>query len=183
MPLLVVIAGVLGGVILTVALILIVILCRKNAKSFKDMNSTSSSSRSNVAAMKDMITITPIVTVDKANGGSVGGIKDQDFLEDDSPPVSTVTSSDGVSNNSSEMKAVNSGHHHHRHFAEDWADGSSGDERASSGVGVGLAVTTSGAAATMPRPGNPTFARHYPGTQDFVDGGLPIPFEVRNDRR
>ena len=115
MPLLVVIAGVLGGVILTVALILIVILCRKNAKSFKDMNSTSSSSRSNVAAMKDMITITPIVTVDKAaNGGSVGGIKDQDFLEDDSPPVSTVTSSDGVSNNSSEMKAVNGGHHHHQ---------------------------------------------------------------------
>ncbi|TRY67516.1 hypothetical protein TCAL_05884 [Tigriopus californicus] len=81
MPMLVVIAGVLGGVILTVAVIMIVILCRRNSKKFQNLEKQDL--RIKIEKQKR--------TEPKEEMGL-------------SPPVSTVTSSDGVSNNSSDMK-------------------------------------------------------------------------------
>eukprot|EP00095_Tigriopus_kingsejongensis_P001959 maker-scaffold594_size129171-snap-gene-0.23 protein:Tk01959 transcript:maker-scaffold594_size129171-snap-gene-0.23-mRNA-1 annotation:"irregular chiasm c-roughest protein isoform x3" len=119
MPLLVVIAGVLGGVILTVAVIMIVIVCRRNSKKFHNLE-------------KQDIRI----KIEKQK-------KAEPKEDETSPPVSTVTSSDGVSNNSSDLKVDAGGRtgsslsegelHHHHH--EDW-DGSDDSFRPSGTLGM-----------------------------------------------
>lgn len=137
MPMLVVIAGVLGGVILTVAVIMIVILCRRNSKKFQNLEKQDL--RIKIEKQKR--------TEPKEEMGL-------------SPPVSTVTSSDGVSNNSSDIKvegrtgsSLSEGDNHH---VDDW-EGSDDSFRPTA---AGTLTTTMSRGKTL----------------DYVDG-LPRAFE------
>lgn len=143
MPMLVVIAGVLGGVILTVAVIMIVILCRRNSKKFQNLEKQDL--RIKIEKQKR--------TEPKEEMGL-------------SPPVSTVTSSDGVSNNSSDIKvegrtgsSLSEGDNHH---VDDW-EGSDDSFRPTA---AGTLTTTMSRGKTL----------------DYVDG-LPRAFEVSNGHR
>jgi hypothetical protein len=100
MPLLVILSGILGGLILTIAVIMIVILCRKNISSLKKK---SGSDHPKTTTPSDMLTIKPMTSRPSHSGS------DEDeaiivAMNKAPSSTSTSTSADGMSNNSSELK-------------------------------------------------------------------------------
>ena len=94
MPLLVIVSGILGGVILTVAIIMIVILCRRNLPCLKCLipskkDTEKEDNNRNLPSSKLMTTVKTM-----SSGDSTGSEE----------KTTSCTTSDGVSNNSSELK-------------------------------------------------------------------------------
>ncbi len=100
MPLLVILSGILGGLILTIAVILIVIFCRKNLVKGKK------GGKENTKTPSDLLTIKPMAPRPPSGSGDEDDEVAMTAAANKAPSsTSTSTSAaDGLSNNSSDMK-------------------------------------------------------------------------------
>ena len=146
------VAAVLGGVILTVAVIMIVILCRRNLACLRDDVKKSDQG--------DMITVKPKIVVDaaaaideKQKKTATSSSSTASSAADSAESASSATSSTSGSEGIPELKAA------------------AAEAARQAAAAAAAAAASSNYVVQHPR------ASHFSSSSDYVDG-LPRPFEV-----